>query len=325
MMAQHPEHAKPARRERRRRLDRAALDLWIAAGIVLAGGSLFVTMDAIEWLSPAALRWEVIELDDVLLTLCLAAAVASWFAFRRWSDSTRQLAELRRAAEERAFYLERLEELSSQLLQAEQRERDRLAEVLHDEIGQTLYACQLKLELLASANRFTGAAAGGNSARDLLAQASELTSAAMTQARDLSIQLSPPALHDLGIAEAIEALLPRLQERYGLRMRFDPGPAWDSIPRRWYGPVFHSVSELVVNAAKHAGASCVALSAKLGADGDVRVIVSDDGDGFDARARSSGFGLFSIERRMACMNGALEIESEPARGTTAMLRLSCRA
>jgi signal transduction histidine kinase len=138
------------------------------------------------------------------------------------------------------------------------------------------------------------------------------------------VQLSPPALHDLGLAEAIETLLARLQQRYGLGMRFDPGPAWESIPRRWYGPVFHSVSELVLNAAKHAGASSVALSAKLSEDGrHVRVIVADDGAGFDARARSTGFGLFSIERRMACMNGELEIESTPALGTTAMLRLSC--
>jgi signal transduction histidine kinase len=298
------------------RLDRAALDLLIAVGIVLAGGSLFVTMDAIEWLSPAALRWERIELDDVLLTLCLGVAVAGWFAFRRWRDSMRQLAELQRAAAERSYYLERLEELSSQLLAAEQRERDRLAEVLHDEIGQTLYACQLKLELLSSAG-------DRDSARDLLAQASALAEAAMTQARDLSVQLSPPALHDLGIAEAIEALLARLQQRFGMPMRFDPGPAWECIPQRWYGAVFHSVSELVLNAVKHAGASCVALSAKLSEDGgDVRVIVSDDGAGFDTRARGSGFGLFSIERRMACMNGSLEIESAPARGTTAMLRMS---
>src|SRR5262249_24217319 len=130
-------------------------------------------------------------------------------------------------------------------------------------------------------------------------------------------------LHDLGIAEAIEALLARLEQRFGMRMRFDPGPAWEHIPQRWYGAVFHSVSELVLNAAKHAGASCVALSAKLSDDGgEVRVIVADDGAGFDTRARGSGFDLFSIERRMACMNGSLEIESAPARGTTAMLRMS---
>lgn len=299
-----------------REQNRAGLDLVIAVGVVLGGGALFVTLDAIEWLSPAALRWEWIELDDVLLTLCLGVAVAGWFAFRRWRDSMHQLDELRRAGAERAYYLERLEELSSQLLAAEQRERDRLAEVLHDEIGQTLYACRLKLELLASAG-------DRDSARDLLAQASELASAAMTQARDLSVQLSPPALHDLGIAEAVETLLARLQQRFGMRMRFDPGPAWEHIPQRWYGAVFHSVSELVLNAAKHAGASCVALSAKLSDDGgDVRVIVADDGAGFDTRARGSGFGLFSIERRMACMNGSLEIESAPARGTTAMLRMS---
>jgi signal transduction histidine kinase len=299
--------------------DRSALDLIIALGVVCAGGLLFVTNDAVERLSPAALRWEAAEVDDVLLTLALAVAAAGWFAFRRWRDSVSQLAALREHARERAFYLGRLEELSSQLLQAEQRERDRLAEVLHDEIGQTLYGCQLKLDLLAGSLREPEAQA-------LLAQAAELSASAMAHARDLSFQLSPPALHDLGLAEAIEALLPRLERRYGLSVRLAAGPAWERIPERFRAPVYHSLSELVLNAVKHARASTVSLSAQLEADGGVRVVVADDGHGFDRQQQhASGFGLFSIERRLACMSGSLEIDSAVGRGTTVTLRLMGRA
>lgn len=296
--------------------DRSARDLIVAIGIVCAGGLLFVTHDAFEQLSPAALRWEAAEVDDVLLTLVLAVAAAGWFAFRRWRDSVSQLAALREHARERAFYLGQLEELSSQLLQAEQRERDRLAEVLHDEIGQTLYGCQLKLDLLAGSLREPAAQA-------LLAQAAELGAAAMAHARDLSVQLSPPALHDLGLAEALEALLPRLEQRYGLSVRLDAGPAWQRIPQRFRAPVYHSLSELVLNAAKHARASTVALSAQLTADGGVRVVVADDGRGFDRQQeRTSGFGLFSIERRLSCMSGSLEIDSAQGRGTTVTLHVA---
>ena len=299
--------------------DRSAFDLMIAVAVVCAGGLLFVTHDAVERLSPAAMRWEAAEVDDVLLTLALAVGAAGWFAFRRWRDSVSQLAALREHARERAFYLSRLEELSSELLQAEQRERDRLAEVLHDEIGQTLYGCQLKLDLLAGSLREPAAQA-------LLAQASELSAAAMAHARDLSVQLSPPALHDLGLAEALEALLPRLQQRYGLRVRLDAGPAWQSIPERFRAPVYHSLSELVLNAAKHARASTVELSAQLAADGGVRIAVADDGSGFDRQhGRANGFGLFSIERRLACMRGSLEIDSVSGRGTTVTLCLAGEA
>ena len=295
--------------------DRAAMDFKVALAVVAAGGLLFVTHDAVERLTPAAVRWEAVEIDDVLLTLCLAVAVACWFAFRRWRDSLRQMAALRAHAAERAFYLRRLEELSAQLLQAEARERDRVAEVIHDEIGQTLYGCQLKLDLLAGAVHEPGA-------RELLAQASELTAGAMAHARDLAAALSPPALQDLGLCEAIETLLPRLARRYGLTLQLTPGPAWQRIPERYRAPVYHSLNELVLNAAKHARASTVELSAELAVDGGVRVKVVDDGCGFERNQAREGFGLFSIERRLSCMNASLEIDSAPSQGTTITLCLS---
>jgi signal transduction histidine kinase len=304
--------------EPRRYQDRSLSDFAIAAAVVISGGLLFVSADVVELLTPALLHWEAAELDDLLLTATLAIAATTWFAMRRWLDSTTQVAELRRSAQERAAYLERLEELSTQLLDAEARERDRIADVLHDEVGQTLYACQLKLELLAGG-------LGDPACRKLLDEASGLTAAAMTHARDLSMELSPPALHDLGIADAIETLLSRLEQRYALPMRFLPNAAWEHIPREFVGPVFHSVKELVVNAAKHASASGVSLSAELAADQRVKVIVRDDGAGFAVRSsKQRGFGLFSVERRMAWMRGRLEIDSAPGKGTTAILHLECR-
>lgn len=310
-------HASLPSLEDRTWRDRSLRDLIAAAVLVVAGGCLFVTIDAYERLIPVALHWESAQVDDLVLTLVLAVAAAGWFSLRRWRDSVAQLEALRANANERAFYLQRLEQLSSQLLRAEQHERDRLAEVLHDHIGQTLYGCQLKLKLLAGATRDLDAAA-------LVAQASELTATAMAHARDLSIQLSPPELHDLGLAEALEALMPRLCDRYGIALQFTPGQAWEQVPERYRAPVFHSVNELVLNAAKHGRASRVELRAALDGAGRVRVTVTDDGRGFDSRAgRGTGFGLFSIERRMACMNGAFEIESSAGLGTTAILLVSC--
>jgi signal transduction histidine kinase len=293
---------------------RSAADLAVAVAVVICGGVLFVSLDVVERLWPAAVRWEAAQLDDLFLTLCLAVAAAGWFSYRRWRESVTQLAALRRSSEERVLYMRKLEELSSQLLHAEETERNRVADVLHDEIGQTLYACQLKLGLLAQAVQ-------DREARELLGEASELVSSTMTCARDLSVQLSPPGLQDLGLVDALLAAFPRLHARYAVHAQLMTGEAWHRVPARFHAPVFQSIQELVLNAAKHGGASTVTLSAEPEAGGGVRIVVADDGRGFDAERRAQGFGLFSIERRMACMNGALELTSAPGRGTVAALCL----
>jgi signal transduction histidine kinase len=294
---------------------RARRDALLAGAAVACGALLFPSFDVFERVSPALLRFESMQLDDLLLTSFLAVAAASWFAHRRWQESSRQLAALRRSEQENARYVQRLEELSAQLVQTEQRERERLAEALHDEVSQTLYACRLELDALT-------ALLPRPPARRRAVAASALVSHAMDQARRLTADLSPPILHDLGLPSAIEWLLPRLQARHGLALRFDAGPAWARIPHRCHAAVFQSVQELVVNACKHAGARNAVVSAALDGELTVRVEVRDDGHGFDrARSGSDGFGLFSIERRMAHLHGRLDIRSQPGCGTTATLTL----
>lgn len=293
---------------------RAARDLRVALSVVAAGGLLFVTTDSVEHLLPMLVRWEKAQVDDLLLTLWLAVAVAGWFALRRWRDCIAQVSELRASARERDAHLARVEELSAHVLQAEEHERNRLAELLHDEVGQTLYACQLELHLL-------GQRVHDAQATQMLRHVETLAQRALTHARELSRELSPPELQDLGLQDAILALLPRLQQRYALRMRLLAGDGWQVIPARCHGPVFHSIKELLLNIAKHAGASEVSMDARRVADGQVRVSVTDDGSGFDVTDTPRGFGLYSVERRMACLDGRLEISSALGRGTTATLHL----
>jgi signal transduction histidine kinase len=287
---------------------RAVRDAVLATASVLLGGFVFVQHDAAEQLSPKLLRWEHFQLDDLLLTAALAIAASGWFAMRRWREA--------RASElEKARYVVRLEELSSQLLESEQQQRARFAELLHDEVGQTLFACRLQLERVQQR-------VGDPQTRRLLDEAHELAGAAMTSTRELTMQISPPILHDLGLTEAIEWLLQRTEQRFGLRARFGPSEAWAQIAPALHEPVFHSVSELVSNAAKHARAQQVEVTAADGGEGHIHVSVRDDGTGFtrhDPPAR--GFGLFSIERRMACVGAVLRIVSSPEHGTAATLQL----
>ena len=299
----------PRRRELR--------DACVAIGVVACGGLGCVAFDSAERISAWLLSWERLELDDLLLSSMLALTAMGWFAWRRWRDTARALVAQRASEAEKARYVARLEELSAQLLEAEQRERARLAELLHDEVGQTLFACRLQLERASERVR-------ESDTRELLDEAHALAGAAMTSTRELTVDLSPPILHDLGLADAIEWLLRRNEARFGLRGRLRPGSAWRRIPPAWHPALFHSLSELLSNAARHASASQVEVSAHA-APGCIRVAVRDDGRGLPRELpppeTRSGYGLFSIERRMAWLGAELQVESIPGGGTQASLLL----
>jgi len=296
---------------------RAARDAAWAAAAVLCGGLSCVQLDTAEWLAPRLLHWEFLQLDDLLLTSWLAICASTWFAVRRWRDAQRALRAEQASEREKAEYVARLEALSAQLLQTEQAERTRIGELLHDEVGQTLYACRLQLERAQSRTREPALAA-------LLAEAHTLAGDAMASTRELTARMSPPILHDLGLGEAVEWLLSRTEQRFGVQTRFVADDAWQRIDRALHEPVFQSVSELVANAVKHARAEVLEVAA-VQRGPLIEVRVSDDGGGFAPGVRpAQGFGLFSIERRMARIGARLAIESgatRGARGTSAVLQL----
>lgn len=294
---------------------RAVRDAILALVVVAAGAVCFTQLDAAESLAHALRPLEHFQLDDLILASGLAVIAAGWFALRRWRDALRELHAREASERDKARYVRRLELLSTQLLESEHGERARLAALLHDEIGQTLYACRLQLESLRARNADPEASAA-------LESALELAASAMQSTRDLTIDLCPPVLHDLGLLEALEWLAERSRERWQLAARVVPGHDWDQIPSDWREPVFQSVSELLANAAKHARATDVEVSAARSGDGQLRVCVRDNGRGFarDERSRQ-GFGLFSIERRMAYIGAQLRIESTQGTGTAAVLEL----
>jgi signal transduction histidine kinase len=296
-----------------RRPRSAARDALLASLCVIGGGCLLIQYDSAERISSALLRWEHFELDDLLLTAGLAVLALTWFAVRRWRDAQHELQAREQSEAEKTRYLARLEDLSSELLASEQRERDRLAELLHDEVGQTLYASRLQLERVRAR-----LASDDVDTRRILDEARELTAHAMRCTRELTVDLSPPVLHDLGLFAALESLLRNSRERFDLRAKLLGGEAWERIPPSWQAAVFHSVRELLANAAKHAQAETITITALSEADGCIRVSVCDDGRGLQG---ARGFGLIAIERRMAWLGAALHLDFRPGAGTRATLQL----
>ena len=227
------------------------------------------------------------------------------------------LSERRRAEAELVTYQQRLQAMASELMLVEERERRRIATVLHDAIGQTLAAAKQKLNSLQQSNACDGPS-------DRLKEVHDLVESAVSHARFLISEISPPVLYELGLGPALEWLGDRMQEQYGVVCDFSddgqPKPISDQVRI----VLFQATRELLVNVAKHARArTCsVSLSAR---DGEVRVVVSDDGEGFETTTleqrggSAESLGLFNIREKLIHVNGRLDLVSRPGQGVTAEL------
>ena len=230
---------------------------------------------------------------------------------RRVRERTTELQTLTGELEKSQDMLRRL---ASDLAMAEERERKRVAGVLHDEIAQTLAAIRMRLDLLQDVSSDRGDRQTLEEAKDLLVQSIEETRALMNE-------VGNPLLFDLGLQAACESLAARLMDRHPVRIRCEIREAFKHLDPDLKATLFQVVRELLNNVVRHSKAR----NARVTIDrdgGELRVQVTDDGTGFDPRvlgapARDGGFGLFSIRERLIALDGNLRIESAPGTGTVA--------
>jgi signal transduction histidine kinase len=196
---------------------------------------------------------------------------------------------------------------------AEEGERRRIASALHDRLGHGLALAKIKLGMLQRAER-SGASAG------LTGEILGLLDEAIREIRSLTFELSPPVLHELGLEPAIEDLCDRLARASRVRFYCETDPQPRPLAREQRILLYRGLRELLHNIVKHAQAR----SARVGVHrtgSEIRILVEDDGVGFDVAAlpgptdTSSGFGLFSVREGLASVGGRLEIDSAPAKGS----------
>lgn len=137
--------------------------------------------------------------------------------------------------------------------------------------------------------------------------------------RSLITELRPPALDEMGVSVAIEALAdqvesPAVEVQTRIELAFERGEVHARRDGELETAVYRIVQEALANAIAHAGASRVVIEV-TDEGGAVRVAVHDDGRGFDPGAASRGFGFKRIRERVELLGGSLEIDSRPGQGT----------
>jgi signal transduction histidine kinase len=230
-------------------------------------------------------------------------------ALRESESRLRQTsADLRRVLDQRT-------ELLNRMVSAQESERQRIARELHDHLGQYFVAILLGLGTVEQTWR------RGDEAGQRIAELKELTSAVSREVHQLSWELRPTALDDLGLEAAMANYLEKWRERFSLNVDF----VGNLRGRRLSPPIeitlYRVLQEAMTNIARHAKAARVSVALEANPT-EVRLIVEDDGTGFDSGeagvpgGQPSGFGLLGVRERLAAVGGALSIETAPYRGTT---------
>ena len=237
------------------------------------------------------------------------------FAIALFEDIT----ERRESDEKIRIYQQQLQSLASELSLTEERERRRLATVLHDHIAQLLMVAKGKFEKMQESTLYRSLANPMEEIRRLIEESIRYT-------RSLVFELSPPILYDLGFESAMEWLAEHMQQQYGLAVEVEDDEELKPLDNEARVLLFRAVRELLFNVLKHAQASCARV--RLRKDGkQLRVIVEDNGVGFApeklgaSSAKMEGFGLFSIRERMKYVGGRMEVESIPGQVTRVILTM----
>lgn len=246
------------------------------------------------------------EDELVALTLAAQAAVAIGNA-QRYSEQEQTAL---RAAQDR----ERATANGwRRAIEAQEAERARIARELHDEAGQELTALALHLRAM---DDHVSDEAG----RERLAEVRRALARTSANLRALAIELRPSGLREHGLASAIERQAERLQESSGVAIDVAVAAIPDGLVDAFEIALFRVVQEALTNVVRHSGANRASVVASLRA-GKLRVVIEDDGKGFDPSAPTDRLGLAGIRERIQLLGGGLRIESARRAGTTVIVEL----
>lgn len=214
-----------------------------------------------------------------------------------------------------------LRSLSKRLTMTEEKERQTLSQDLHDDLGQILAMVKLKLSALEK----PGQASLSAELQQELTELESLVDQANRSVRSLSLQLSPPVLHQFGLVPALEWLAEEFHRSYDLKVHVSDDGSDKPLDTASSNALFRAVRELLINVHKHATVGKAEVDVSV-VDERLVLSVSDCGIGFDVGntvvpSAHGGYGLFSVRERISYIGGEMHIDSSPGNGTVIVLTL----
>lgn len=211
---------------------------------------------------------------------------------------------------------EKQEEATREVLEAEERERRRIAADLHDGVGQILSAALLNLREFDKDLKNTGIV------RELaLSNALELMHDSYSEMRNVSHQMMPNTLLKTGLANSIREFVQKLEHQH-IQTHLDIVGLAERLDEQTETFLYRCIQEAVTNIIKHAHANFLSIQLIKDTDG-ISLTIEDNGRGFDTKVDSfeEGMGLKNIRSRVAVLGGDLEIDSSPGKGTVLLIRI----
>jgi signal transduction histidine kinase len=206
---------------------------------------------------------------------------------------------------------EELRRLAHEILGAQEMERRRIARELHDDFGQDLALVSVELDLLRQ--RFPGSP---EEVEVRIQATSDRVKQLSSSIHDLSHQLHPMKLEQLGLVAALGSLSKELGQNHGVQIGFTHQAVPATLPEEVAFCLYRVAQEALRNVVKHSGAASASASL-VRQNGSLALEVRDDGRGFDAAgaAGQGGLGLVSMRERLRLVGGELTIQSQPGAGT----------
>ena len=301
--------------------------------IILTSGGESRRAGLLDLAVAAAGSVTLLERPVSTLTLMRSVQVALRSRRRQYQvrDLVSQLANLNQTLEQRVAertakaveQAKKLRLLSAQLSLAEEAERRRIAEMLHEDLQQLLVAARMQLAALCGTRDAGEREAIAREIADVLERSFKLT-------RSLSVELAPPVLYEHGLAAALEWLAAETGKNYNVKVTVEADSSANPEAADVRIFLFRAVRELLLNSVKHAVGSAVHVTMQHLRPDKLRVSVADDGPGFDPtsldrqRTTSQMFGLLNIRERVSSFGGEFLINSGPNRGTRITLSLPGR-
>jgi PAS domain S-box-containing protein len=206
---------------------------------------------------------------------------------------------------------EALEKVSGQLIEAQEKERSRIARDLHDDICQRLALLSMELAGM-NRNANESPAATKKSLEEIQKHCSEIAG----DVQSLSHQLHSSRLEYLGIVAAIRGFCGELSKQHEINVEFSAIDVPAHLPKDVSLCFFRIAQEAIHNSIKYSGVrQCTVELSRI--EGGIGLVVSDAGAGFDVQAakKKGGLGLISMQERTRLVHGSFSVESNPLQGT----------